>query len=70
MAEIQSQVEEMLFKMSALAGTANLPKKPPMETSDSDCTYNADSDNKDDYQVCLKKSPELTKRSIDQKSGS
>ena len=51
MAEIQSQVEEMLFKMNALAGTANLPKKSPIDTSDSDCTYNADSENKEDYQV-------------------
>jgi len=30
MAEIQYQVDEMLFKMNALSGTSNLPEKPPM----------------------------------------
>lgn len=39
MAEIQFQVDEMLFKMNALAGVSNLPEKPLMYFSDSDTTY-------------------------------
>lgn len=38
MAEIQYQVDEMLFKMNALAGTSNLPDKPAMYFTDSDTT--------------------------------
>lgn len=38
MAEIQYQVDEMLFKMNALAGTSNLPEKPAMYFTDSDTT--------------------------------
>ena len=45
MAEIEYQVDEMLFKMNALAGTANLPEKPPMYFTDSDTTYNGQADN-------------------------
>ena len=37
--EIEYQMEEMLFKMNALAGTSNLPEKPPMYFTDSDATY-------------------------------
>lgn len=36
MAEIEYQVEEMLYKMNALAGTSNLPEKPPIYYTDSD----------------------------------
>ena len=36
MAEIQYQVDEMLFKMNALSGLSNLPEKPPMYFTDSD----------------------------------
>lgn len=39
MAEIEYQVDEMLFKMNALAGTSNLPEKPPMYYTDSDTIY-------------------------------
>jgi hypothetical protein len=39
MAEIEYQVEEMLFKMNTLAGTCGLPDKPLMYYTDSDCTY-------------------------------
>ena len=39
MAEIEYQVEEMLFKMNALAGTSGLPDKPSQYFTDSDCTY-------------------------------
>lgn len=39
MAEIEYQVEEMLFKMNALAGTSGLPDKPNQYFTDSDCTY-------------------------------
>ena len=39
MAEIEYQVDEMLFKMNALAGTSNLPEKPPIYFTDSDGTY-------------------------------
>ncbi|ELU08773.1 hypothetical protein CAPTEDRAFT_228900 [Capitella teleta] len=40
MAEIEYQVDEMLFKMNALAGTSNLPEKPPIYYTDSDtCIY-------------------------------
>jgi len=38
MAEIQYQVDEMLFKMNALAGTSNLPEKPTIYFTDSDTT--------------------------------
>jgi polycystin 1L1 len=44
MAEIEYQVDEMLFKMNALAGTSNLPEKPPIYFTDSDCTYNGNGD--------------------------
>jgi len=36
MAEVEYQVEEMLYKMNALAGTSNLPEKPPVYYTDSD----------------------------------
>ena len=36
MAEIQYQVDEMLFKMNALSGLSSLPEKPPMYFTDSD----------------------------------
>ena len=36
MAEIQYQVDEMLFKMNSLAGTSNLPEKPSVYFTDSD----------------------------------
>jgi len=36
MAEIQYQVDEMLFKMNALSGLSNLPEKPAMYFTDSD----------------------------------
>jgi hypothetical protein len=39
MAEIEYQVDEMLFKMYALAGTSNLPEKPPVYYTDSDTVY-------------------------------
>ena len=39
MAEIEYQVEELLFKMNAIAGTHGLPEKPPLYTTDSDGTY-------------------------------
>ncbi len=39
MAEIEYQVDEMLFKMNALAGTSNLPEKAPMYYTDSDTIY-------------------------------
>ena len=38
-AEVEYQVDEMLFKMNALAGTANLPEKPPVYFTDSDATF-------------------------------
>ena len=40
-AELNYQVDEMLFKINALAGTANLPEKPHIQTvfTDSDTTY-------------------------------
>ena len=44
MAEVEYQVDEMLFKMNALAGTANLPEKPPVYFTDSDATYTAGTD--------------------------
>lgn len=39
MAEIQYQVDEMVFKMNALTGVSNLPEKPMMYFTDSDTTY-------------------------------
>ena len=44
MAEVEYQVDEMLFKMNALAGTANLPEKPPNYFTDSDTTGQGDHD--------------------------
>ena len=44
MAELEYQVEEMLFKMNALAGTSGLPEKPPLYLTDSDCTYTGGED--------------------------
>ena len=44
MAEIEYQVDEMLFKMNALAGTSNLPEKPPIYFTDSDGTYGVGED--------------------------
>ena len=41
MAEIEYQVDEMLFKMNALAGTANLPEKPANYFTDSSDTTTA-----------------------------
>ena len=38
LAEIQFQVDEMLFKMNSLAGVSNLPEKPLMYFTDSDTT--------------------------------
>lgn len=42
MAELQYQVDEMLFKMNALAGSSNLPEKPReyfTDSSDNTTTY-------------------------------
>lgn len=39
MAEIQYQVDEMVFKMNALSGVSSLPEKPMMYFTDSDTTY-------------------------------
>ena len=39
MAEIQYQVDEMVFKMNALFGSSNLPEKSLMYGTDSDTTY-------------------------------
>ncbi|XP_074659507.1 polycystin-1-like protein 1 [Tubulanus polymorphus] len=39
MAEIEYQVDELLFKMTAITGTHGLPEKPECEFTDSDCTY-------------------------------
>ena len=39
MAAIESQVDEMLFKMNALTGGSGLPEKPPVYFTDSDGTY-------------------------------
>lgn len=45
MAEIENQVDEMLFKMNALTGSSGLPEKAPdYITSDSDCTYGTGDD--------------------------
>ena len=41
MAEVEYQVDEMLFKMNALAGTANLPEKPANYFTDSSDTTTA-----------------------------
>lgn len=41
MAEIQYQVDEMLFKMNALSGLSSLPEKPPMYFTDSDTACGA-----------------------------
>ncbi len=41
MAEVEYQVDEMLFKMNALSGTSGLPEKPPLYPTDSD-TYGTD----------------------------
>ncbi|XP_064648391.1 polycystin-1-like protein 1 isoform X2 [Lineus longissimus] len=39
MAEIEYQVDELLFKMNAISGSHGLPEKPPCYYTDSDCTY-------------------------------
>ena len=44
MAEIEYQVEELLFRMNALTGTHSLPEKPPCYLTDSDCTYGGGDD--------------------------
>ena len=36
MAEIEYQVDEMLFKMNALSGTSGLPEKVPFYQTDSE----------------------------------
>ena len=36
MAEIEYQVDEMLFKMNALSGTSGLPEKVPFYPTDSE----------------------------------
>jgi len=41
MAEIQYQVDEMLFKMNALSGLSSLPEKPHMYFTDSDTACGA-----------------------------
>jgi len=41
MAEIQYQVDEMLFKMNALSGLSSLPEKPAMYFTDSDTACGA-----------------------------
>ena len=42
MAEIEYQVDEMLFKMNSLTGSSNLPEKPMTDFTDSDTTYGED----------------------------
>jgi hypothetical protein len=37
-AEIQFQVDEMLFRINALSGTSDLPEKPALYYTDSDTT--------------------------------
>ncbi|XP_052246841.1 polycystic kidney disease 1 like 1-like [Dreissena polymorpha] len=44
MAEIEYQVDELLFRMNALTGSHGLPEKPPCYLTDSDCTYGAGDD--------------------------
>ena len=44
MAELEYQVDEMLFKMNALTGSSSLPEKPPTYFTDSDCTYGTGDD--------------------------
>ena len=44
LAEIEYQVEELLFRMNALTGTHSLPEKPPCYLTDSDCTYGGGDD--------------------------
>ncbi|CAH1789073.1 unnamed protein product [Owenia fusiformis] len=41
MAEIEYQVDELLFKMNELTGLCNLPDKPVYDFTDSDCTFAA-----------------------------
>jgi len=43
MAEIQYQVDEMLFKMNALSRQSNLPEKPRQYFTDSETTYGGSS---------------------------
>ena len=44
MAEIEYQVDELLFRMNALSGSHGLPEKPACYLTDSDCTYGAGDD--------------------------
>jgi hypothetical protein len=44
MAEIEYQVDELLFRMNALTGSHGLPEKPPCYLTDSDCTYGGGDD--------------------------
>ena len=39
MAEIEYQVDELLFRMNALSGTSGLPEKPHGYLTDSDTTH-------------------------------
>jgi len=44
MAEIEYQVDELLFRMNALTGGHSLPEKPACYLTDSDCTYGGGDD--------------------------
>lgn len=44
MAEIEYQVDELLFRMNAITGTHGLPDKGPCYFTDSDCTYGVGDD--------------------------
>ncbi|KAL3831269.1 hypothetical protein ACJMK2_023042, partial [Sinanodonta woodiana] len=44
MAEIEYQVDELLFRMNALTGSHGLPEKPPCYFTDSDGTFGAGDD--------------------------
>lgn len=44
MAEIEYQVDELLFRMNAISGSSNLPEKPPCYFIDSDVTYGVGDD--------------------------
>ncbi|KAL4222250.1 Polycystic kidney disease [Mactra antiquata] len=44
MAEIEYQVDELLFRMNALTGSHGLPEKPTCYLTDSDCTYGGGDD--------------------------
>lgn len=44
MAEIEYQVDELLFRMNALTGSHGLPEKPTCYLTDSDCAYGGGDD--------------------------